>query len=666
MFSVVARGVSLAALAYASTLSAQAVRPLAEDAAVFGAREAIQHISLSPSGSKIAYVAPVAGHGEALLIVDLPGDAKPRRILVNSDLDTNLHGCTWANEEKLICRAHVVENLGGILLGYSRLVVVGADGKGLEVLNRSASYRSMGSDQYGGGVLAYEIEGAPDQILMQRARLPESDTGTRMLQRATGLTVERLDVRTRQRREVERPDPNAVGYIADDDGAVRIKMLRSSGVTASGGQRETYQYRMPGSAKWVELARGVVSLQSQTGFDPVAVDAASNRVFGFDDREGYRALYSLSLDGKLARELVLARPDVDVDGLVRLGRSRRVVGASFATERRLVEYFDPALAKLAGSLNAALPGRPQISFAGASADESKLLIVASSDVDPGMSYLLDRKTNKLEALLPIRDGLDGRALAKMTPIRYNAADGAQIPGYLTLPPGKTSARGLPAIVMPHGGPSSRDEWGFDWLVQFFAARGYAVLQPNFRGSSGYGSQWFGKNGFQAWRTAIGDVNDAGRWIVGQGANASQLAILGWSYGGYAALQSQVLDPSLYKAVVAIAPVTDLERLRQDAADYANFALVDRFVGNGPHVAAGSPARHADRFAAPVMLVHGTMDQAVDVEHARLMANRLKGAGKRVSYSEFEGLDHGLGDSAVRTRMLSEIAGFLAASLTTPK
>ena len=125
---------------------------------------------------------------------------------------------------------------------------------------------------------------------------------------------------------------------------------------------------------------------------------------------------------------------------------------------------------------------------------------------------------------------------------------------------------------------------------------------------------------------------------------------------------QVLDPGLYKAVIAVAPVTDLERLREDARDFSNFALVDRFVGKGPHVSAGSPARHAGRFAAPVMIFHGTMDQAVDVEQSRLMARRMKDAGKPVTYTEFAGLDHSLSDSDARTKMLVAVDGFLNAAL----
>jgi dipeptidyl aminopeptidase/acylaminoacyl peptidase len=217
--------------------------------------------------------------------------------------------------------------------------------------------------------------------------------------------------------------------------------------------------------------------------------------------------------------------------------------------------------------------------------------------------------------------------------------------------------------MPHGGPGARDEWGFDWLAQFFAAKGYAVLQPNFRGSTGYGDAWFQKNGFQSWKTAIGDVNDGGRWLVQQGIAApDKLAIVGWSYGGYAALQSAVLDPALFKAIVAVAPVTDLETLRGEAKPFTNFPLVDRFIGHGDHVRDGSPARNAKAIKAPVLMFHGDMDQNVGIGESRLMADKLRDAGGKVELVEFKGLDHQLDDSKARAAMLGRADAFLHASL----
>jgi dipeptidyl aminopeptidase/acylaminoacyl peptidase len=259
----------------------------------------------------------------------------------------------------------------------------------------------------------------------------------------------------------------------------------------------------------------------------------------------------------------------------------------------------------------------------------------------------------------VRPALEYAKLATMQSITYKASDGTSIPAYLTLPPGGAKT-GLPAIVMPHGGPSARDEWGFDWLVQFYAARGYAVLQPNYRGSSGYGDAWFRNQGFQKWKVAIDDVLDAGRWMVAQGiADPKKLAAVGWSYGGYAALQSAVVDPNLFKAVVAIAPVTDLDLLKQEIG---STTWANKIIGSGPHVREGSPAQNAARINAPVLLFHGELDRNVSVTESRVMADKLRGAGKRVDLVTIPKLDHYLEDSRVRADMLRRSDAFLRASM----
>ena len=294
----------------------------------------------------------------------------------------------------------------------------------------------------------------------------------------------------------------------------------------------------------------------------------------------------------------------------------------------------------------------------ASDDEQTLLLIASSDTDPGMIYRFEKASNRLEQILPLREELEGMPMGKMTPVSYPAADGTMIPAYLTLPV-NSEGKNLPAIVLPHGGPSSRDEWGFDWMVQFFVHRGYAVLQPNFRGSAGYGSDWFQQNGFKSWRTAIGDVNDAGHWLVKEGiADKDRLNIVGWSYGGYAALQSAVLDHELYGKIVVIAPVTDLEQLRYDSQLFTNYKLVESFIGESEHVATGSPAEHADAFQAPVLLFHGDLDTNVNVDQSRRMQQALQSAGKSVEYVEYENLDHALDRGAARSEMLIKIDRFL--------
>lgn len=633
----------------------------------FGALEAIRSISLSPDGTKIAYVTPHPTVGTAVYVADLTTGAAPVRIIASASKDEQIYWCGWPTAARLVCRVHVEFDLAGRWISVGRAYALNADGSDAKLLT-AVNGKQLGIDSTGGRVLDWDVAGKPGAVLMSRFFVQETRAGSIMAEQRQGLGVEEVDTVTLKRRNVESPRSDAREYITDGHGAVRIMGAMGSNPDGYLNEYQSYFYRKSGSREWLPLS--TVKLQDGyvggvSGFDPQAVDSIKNVVYGFDDNNGYAALFSIALDGTQTRQLLVGRDDVDVDGLVRIGRSNRVVGASYATEKRVVEYFDPDLKKLAGALSRSLPGRPAIGFVDASSDENKLLMVAASDVDPGRYYLFDKTTRQLGEVLPVRPELAGITLAPMQPVTYPAADGTQVPGYLTLPPG-SSGKGLPAIVMPHGGPGSRDEWGFDWLVQFYAQRGYAVLQPNFRGSTGYGSAWYRKNGFQSWRDAIGDVNDAGRWLVAQGIAApDKLAIVGWSYGGYAALQSQVLDPDLYKAVVAIAPVTDLERLRAESRGWSNFYLMDRYIGRGPHVRDGSPAQNVAAIRAPVLLFHGDRDQNVNIDHARMMAERLRGAGKPVELVEFPGLAHSLTDAAARTRLLSESDAFLRKSLGLP-
>ena len=635
-----------------------------EDAArLFGSRATVLDISLSPSGNKIAYVAAGVEHTEVIYVIDLAGDAKIVPIFRNSEKVLDFDWCEWATEDRLVCGVSgMAQAPGGLLVPFDRLFAINDDGSDSRMLSQRESNRALGFSQNGGDIVAFDVNDSEGEILMTHNYIPELQVGTRLANSKSGLGVDLVDVTSGRSRPREAPDDAATRFVADEQGQVRIKVRAVFDGTGNLTGDYVYLYRTLDSSTWKKFENLTINGTPVGGFTPVAVDSARNVAYGFVTRGGYDAVVEVALDGSDAGRIVMARDDVDVDRLIRIGRKRRVVGASYATEKREVAYFDPELKSLAAGLAKALPETPLINLVGASSDERRILLIASSDTQPGMVYLFDKDKRSLEPLLPVRVELADKAMGPMRPVTYPAADGTQIPAYLTLPPG-SDGKGLPAVVMPHGGPSARDEWGFDWLVQFFTARGYAVLQPNYRGSSGYGEAWYGRNGFQAWEVAIGDVNDAGRWLVNEGiANADELAIVGWSYGGYAALQSQVLDPGLFKAVVAIAPVVDLGYLMEDSRNYTSSRLVRQFVGNGPHVDAGSPRRHADRFAAPVALFHGTRDLNVDVRHAQAMEKALKAAGKQVVYHEYEDLQHSLEDSSARTDMLATIGRFLDENL----
>lgn len=397
---------------------------------------------------------------------------------------------------------------------------------------------------------------------------------------------------------------------------------------------------------------------SETSITPLAVDPELDAAYVLRKLNGRQALYRIKLDGSMATELVYAHERVDVDDVVRVSHGSRIIGVTFAEERRRVIYFDPEFRRLAAQLSRAIPNLPLIDFVGASADNQRLLIHAGADSDPGRYFIFDRPRQNLNEITLARPELEKVQLAKVKPVSYPVGNGVSIPAYLTLPPGGTG-RNLPAVILPHGGPSARDEWGFDWLAQYLAHQGYAVLQPNYRGSAGYGDAWMQQNGFQGWQTSIGDVTAGARWLGSQGiADPARMAIVGWSYGGYAALQAAVTQPDLFKAVVAIAPVTDLGQLKEDWRGYTNFKLMSRYIGTGPHLVQGSPLHNASKIAAPVLLFHGTRDINVRAVHSRRMNGALKDAGKQSELVLFDGLEHSLDDSNARTEMLTKIGDLL--------
>ncbi|ARS29017.1 S9 family peptidase [Sphingomonas sp. KC8] len=638
------------ASAFAQTMSPEAA---------FGARESVVGASLSPNGARVAFLAPGKGQGNILFTVPIDGSTPAVQALAAGGDPERLTDCDWVSDRRLVCNVFAVHPGVGEAIGVSRIVAVNIDGSELKLVSRRQSMDALYFNRFGGAVIDW-LPGQDGAILFGRAYVPDAMVGKRIGNRQEGYGVDRVDTLTLESKRVVPPIRDAIEFISDGSGNIRLKGVaeyKGDGYT-TGVTR--YAYRQVDSEDWRGF--GEYDAIKQEGLNPYAVDPVENVAYGFMKKDGRQALFKRFLDGTLRDELVFSRPDVDVDGLIRLGRKGRIVGLSFATDRRNAIYFDEPLRRLGEGLAKALPDQPLINFESESADGQKLLVWAGSDVDPGSYFIFDRGTKQLRPLMYSRPELVGYKLAPVRSINVRASDGTMIPGYLTLPVG-SSGKGLPTIVMPHGGPGSRDEWGFDWLAQYYAHRGYAVLQPNFRGSTGYGDAWFKNNGFQSWRIAIGDVVDSGRWLISEGiADPKKLAILGWSYGGYAALQSGVVAPDLYKAIVAIAPVTDLNDLKEQYRNTSAFVEVQRFVGSGPHIREGSPAQHAAAIHAPVMLFHGELDRNVDVRASKLMASKLTDAGKGPQVILYPGLDHYLEDSAVRADLLGKSDAFLKKSM----
>lgn len=636
-------------------VSASANGQETDRAALFGALESIHDVSLSPDGNQLAFIDNVGDRNRRLFVVGTQPGATPRVILTSSGENGDLDWCGWVTNARLACRASVREKVLGDIMFATTMLAVDATGGNVRILSKGRNARSLYLDLRGGSILDWSS--TDGTVLMTRSYVPESRTGTNLASSAEGLGVDRVDTMKGTGRRVEAPNRDAIHFFSDGRGRVRIMATQSVSSTGQLSPTIRYFYRASdGKGGWQNLSQ--YDVVTEQGYRPVAVDGNADRVIGFQTVDGRKAAVAMALDGTGATSVAYSHPVVDVDQIMRIGRTGRIVGVSYATDRREAVVTDEAIGKMVSALSKALDGK-KIWVADASADESRYLIWASSDVDPGQYYLYSPGERELRPLLSIRDPLSDITLSSVRAITYPAADGMNIPGYLTLPPGRADARGLPAVVMPHGGPSARDEWGFDWMAQYFAQSGYAVLQPNFRGSSGYGDSWYMNNGFQSWKTALGDVADGGRWLVSaQGVDPAKLSIVGWSYGGYAALQTGVLAPDLFRAIVAIAPVTDLAQLKEEEVASGGRLISARFLGTGAHIREGSPAQNAAAIKAPVLMFHGSFDQNVYIAQSRTMKRALESKGKRVELIEYPELAHSLEAGSARTDMLRRISAFL--------
>lgn len=605
-----------------------------EIATRFGSLRGVSSVALSPDGAAISFLAPSTGLGNDLYVVSVADGAQPRRLLRASGNPEILDWCYWKSASRLVCQMHGSQGVGRDIIDFVRFVGVDAAGGNLQVLGADGR-RAL----YGGGVVDW-LAADPDHILLNT---PQG-------------SVVRVNVHTNAVADtVVRGRGVPTGYISDGNGDLRVMITSQVVADAALSNVFRYYHRGGDGDAWAPISANDETIND--GFRPSHVDVAGGRIIGFLKRDGFDTVATVPLSNSGVPTTLFQREGVEVDGIVTLGLARRFVGISYATDRRHVEYLDAGVGAMARSLSRALGGK-DVLFLDQTADGAAYLLWAGSGSDPGRYYLYRPAGRELRPLLASSPLLEGLGLSDVRPITYPAHDGTVVPGYLTLPPGRSDARGLPAVVLPHGGPSARDEGAFDWLAQSLAQAGYAVLQPNYRGSAGYGDAWYVNNGFQSWRTAIGDVGDAGRWLLSQGADPARLSIVGWSYGGYAALQSGVVAPDLFRSIVAIAPVTDLARLRASSNRRFNGRWVRDFIGEGPHLREGSPAQNAAAITAPVLIFHGSLDTNVAIEQGRLMHRALNAAGRRSELVEFEGLDHQLPTTEARATMLRRILGFL--------
>ncbi|MBP7705207.1 MAG: S9 family peptidase [Caulobacter sp.] len=357
------------------------------------------------------------------------------------------------------------------------------------------------------------------------------------------------------------------------------------------------------------------------------------------------------------------------DNLIHDPASKALIGTSaLIGDDYVYTFYDPKDAAVWRGVVKAYPADNKVNLVSWSADRRKIVVRVDNPADGSAYALVDLDARSAVWLGSAYAGLDAGDIAEVRPVSYKARDGLTITGYLTLPRGK-DPKNLPLVVLPHGGPAARDVPGFDWWAQALASRGYAVLQPNFRGSEGFGDSFL-RAGYGEWGKKMQtDLSDGVRDLAAKGLiDPRRVCIVGASYGGYAALAGVTLDRGVYRCAAAVAGVSDLKRFMDSRIqvggprDNSAIRYWSRFLGvdgrRDPDLTAISPAQLADRADAPVLLVHGKDDTVVLYDQSKVMNDALKRAGKPVEFVTLQGEDHWLSRGDTRLQMLRAVVAFL--------
>lgn len=421
---------------------------------------------------------------------------------------------------------------------------------------------------------------------------------------------------------------------------------------------------------WLVYRRGEADGFSREGNDVAGTDpeiAQFAPVQGSD--QGYAlaeapsgriGLYTYDFRAGRLGALVYENGKADLDGF-ELTPDGKPAGVAYTDDRDRMLWFDGAMRSRQAAIDAALPGRVN-RVVSASDDQRALLVYSASASDPGVYYLFaDGQARRFAAINP---ALDGKQLAPVTTIHYAARDGLKIDGYLTLPAGR-AARDLPLIVMPHGGPFARDSWDYDPWVQYLAGKGYAVLQPNYRGSTGFGRAMTARGDGEWGRGMQDDVDDGVAWLAKRGTiDAKRVCIMGASYGGYAAMWAAARDNRTYRCAISYAGISDVRaQLDYDHKTFEERAFRAwraRIQGKAPSLESISPVTYAGQLAMPILIAHGTADQTVPVDQSERLHDALTRAGKAHEFVVYPGEDHTMHDPANEADFLQRVGRFLDA------
>ncbi len=578
---------------------------------------------LSPNGEYFSYLAP--WETRLNLFVQKVGADSANRI--TSETARDIAGYLWKGDNRLL----YLKDTGGD--ENFHLYGVNPDGSDLKGLTVFEKVRTQIID---------DLRDVENEVIIS---LNQRDP--------TVFDPYRLNVVTGEMTMLAENPGNITGWMTDHDGKLRLAFV-------SDGVNQTILYR----AKEEEPFTPVMTTSFRETLAPALFTFDNQMVYALSNLgRDKSALVIFDIANGKEQEVVFETQEADVEEVNYSPKDKKLLWATWTTDKNKHHYFDPEAEEVMTSLRKKLAGY-EVNLAGYNRNEDKLIFRTYNDRSRGAYYFYDRNTKELTHLTDLAPWLKEEDLAEMKPVSYTSRDSLTIHGYLTLPKG-VKAEKLPVVVNPHGGPWARDYWGFNPEVQFLANNGYAVLQMNFRGSTGYGKA-FWEASFKQWgRTMQDDISDGVQWLIGQGiADPERISIYGGSYGGYATLSGLTKTPELYAAGVDYVGVSNLFTFVKTIPPYWKpmldmlYEMVGNPVTDSLMLAEASPVFHAGKIVAPLFVAQGANDPRVNKAESDQMVEALRARGVDVEYLVKDNEGHGFRNEENRFDFYRAMIAFL--------
>lgn len=578
---------------------------------------------ISPDGNYFSFLAP----WESRLNVFVQKIGDKEAVRVTSATQRDITSYFWKGNNKII---YLQDNAGD---ENFKLYSVDIDGTDLKLLTAENNVRAAIVD---------DLEDIDDYMIINtNERNPQV------------FDVYRINVNTGEKKMIAENPGNIVGWLTDHDGKLRVAIV-------SDGVNSVLLYRDTEDQPFKE----VLKTNFRESVDPL--------FFTFDNKYMYvssnlgrdkSAIMKFDIANGKEMEMLYENPDVDVSGLSYSKKRKVLTSISYTKDKREIKFLDKEAEDRYARLKKEL-GDYEVVITGVNKNEDKFLVRTYSDRSLGSYYFYDKNTDKLTKIVEVSPWLNENELAVMKPVSYKSRDGLTINGYLTLPVG-VDPKNLPVVMNIHGGPWARDNWGFNPEVQFLANRGFAVLQVNYRGSTGYGKK-FWEASFKEWGKKMqDDVSDGVKWLISEGiANPKKVGIYGGSYGGYATLAGLTFSPELYACGVDYVGVSNLFTFMNTIPPYWEpmrqmfYEMVGHPEKDSALLASASPVFHADKIVAPLFVAQGRKDPRVNVAESDQMVEAMKKRGVVVEYMVKDNEGHGFRNEENRFDFYGAMETFL--------